>query len=156
MSIKTLQEIIESGFDGWRRDRMEFCSPSDLPNHTWSNDWHGEQFERFSEGEVFEEIPLRTWMCTDTIVGLYAILWHDELIAFTYQPFRKSERNWFFVIENGEKLMWESFVSYAPPPKAEHRRPVIADDDSFYRMIFDPAARFDWQTGPVALMEDAP
>ena len=35
--------------------------------------------------------PIKTWMCTDTLVGYYAIYFKGEFICWSYQPARKED-----------------------------------------------------------------
>jgi hypothetical protein len=145
--MKTLREIIDSDFDGFKREKLEFWCPEDLPVPDWSADYSSQHCQRFSKGEHFEEIALRTWICTDTRVGLYAIMWNNELIALTYQGGRKGDRRWSFVTPDGEKKMWKSFISYAEAEQTDQCE-VIDETDEVYSFMFDPDATYDWQTGP--------
>jgi hypothetical protein len=144
--MKTLKEIIESNFEGFPRGRMMFWYPDHLPNPDWSNDWSGQQCQRFSEGEKFEEIPLRTWICTDTIVGLYAILWNGELIAFRYKSGRKMDAIWTFTDPDMETAMWAKFMSYA---EFRHKAScgVLDRGSEFYSLTLDETWDYDWETG---------
>lgn len=141
----TLQELISNGFEGFPRNRLEFYSPEDLPGY-WDTSDYG-QIRRFSEGENFEEIALRTWVCTDTTVGFYAILWQDELIAFTYQECRKCSREWTFSRPDGPQLIFDVFNSYAKFEDS-HAYQVVDPQDGIYQMSFDPKAKYNWETGP--------
>ena len=147
MTIKTLREIIDGGFEGFPRQKLSFWSSEDLPNQNWSDDYV--QSQDFSKGENFEVVPLRTWVCTDTPVGLTAVLWDGKLIAFTYQAARKSNRDWSFVAPHWEKKMHEVFKTYASEP-TEDTCEVLRPDDDIYTVRLDPAARYDWQTGPLS------
>jgi hypothetical protein len=43
-----------------------------------------------------KDLPVYTWWCTDTEVGLYAILMDNEVIGWHWQPGRKFEREYRF------------------------------------------------------------
>ena len=145
---KTLRDIIYNDFEGFPRERLEFWQPEDLPVVEWTPAYDYNHVHRFSKGENFEEIALRTWLCTDTIVGLFAILWNGNLIAFTYQPARKSDKEWSFVSSDLERAMHEKFLSYADYDLSRVCKNVEAGD-GIYDMEFDPEMKYDWETGPI-------
>lgn len=49
--------------------------------------WH-EEFDR-----RVRRIPINTWMCTDTNVGIYAYFFDGEFVALSFQSARKSDIN---------------------------------------------------------------
>lgn len=145
-----LVDLIENGFEGFPRHRMRFYWGEDLPGQWGMEFISAEQFKNFSKFEVFEEVPLRTWICTDTRVGLNAILWNDEFIALTYQPYRKSDKTWAFM-EGWELRMYKAFEKYYPGPDLNE---VLDSDDSVFEMDFDPARKYDDITGPIGEEND--
>lgn len=58
---------------------------------------------------------VRTWMCTDTLVGLFAYFLDDEFVCISWQRGRKSDTDISFVDNNaGNKVseFLKSFVTY--------------------------------------------
>jgi FPC/CPF motif-containing protein YcgG len=43
-----------------------------------------------------QQLPLNTWRCTDTMVGLYAYFFDGEFVAISWQPYRKSQTSIFW------------------------------------------------------------
>ncbi len=70
-------------------DVSKICNEFDIDDSYI--DWN-----KFSEH--VSNIPLNTWMCTDTIVGLWAIFLDNEFVALKWQSARKSR----------ERIFWES------------------------------------------------
>ena len=145
---QTLREAVESNFAGYEAHRLEFWCPEELPNEDWSNQDY-QQVQRFSKGEYFEEIALRTWRCTDTEVGLYAITWAGQFIGFTYQSARKSGKIWYFAHENIEEELRAKFNTYYVPEKFEPVCRVLDSSSELYDTELSPDYRHDWMTGPI-------
>ena len=52
----------------------------------------------------FQQFPVYTWMCTDTMVGIYAIALDGTLVAYTTQEGRKCHTNMYYI--NREMQDW--------------------------------------------------
>jgi hypothetical protein len=48
-------------------------------------------------GHSFTCRPIKTWMCTDTLVGYYAIYHRGEFICMSYQPARKERMEFYWL-----------------------------------------------------------
>ena len=132
MTNKTMRDIIESNFEGFKRSPLNI-NDDELPSYDWPRlDWS--EFEDFIKTENLEEIEIDTWICTDTKVGLYAILWNNELVAFTYQSARKNDRIWYFTHGNGEKKLFDAYMKWHNV-RSDCR--VIPEDDPFYNFPMD-------------------
>ncbi|MFA7408273.1 MAG: hypothetical protein WCY93_10715 [Anaerolineaceae bacterium] len=147
MGIMNLQELIQFGFEGFPRSRMQWMEVEHLPNHLWCPDYDYDHVQRFFDGEVFEEVALRTWLCTDTTVGLYGILWNGVPIAVTYQGCRKGDRVWIFFNDLTEERMFRKFLEYRADEYVQSSKVGLSPD--LLSMEFSPDKRYDWQTGPL-------
>lgn len=55
-----------------------------------------EDFDDFLEKGI-RYIPLVQWLCTDTHVGLYAIFLQGEFLCYAFQPYRKSDYEFYWI-----------------------------------------------------------
>lgn len=70
--------------------------------------------ELFEEFEIYESISVddrltkkwfESWFCTDTEVGIAVYFLDDEIVCISWQPYRKSDEEFWFVSEElGKKL----------------------------------------------------
>ncbi len=79
---------------------MEPCYNLELFTYDLYNgnyvDLIGNAYNIFSER--IKELSLNTWMCTDTMVGLYAYFFDGQFVAISWKPYHKSHAH----------LYWES------------------------------------------------
>jgi L-rhamnose mutarotase len=47
--------------------------------------------------KIFHSVPVVSWLCTDTYVGLNAILFNDEVVCITWQSARKDEIDYYWL-----------------------------------------------------------
>ena len=143
--MPTLRDLIDQGFPGFDRYPMTYTDPEHFMEGRLTDSY--DELSALLAVERFEEVPLRTWICTDTRVGLYAILWNDQLVALTYQPARKSWRLWQFIGSGNEERIRDRFHEISKNRVV--RLPVVATDNPLYATPLDPTAKFDWETGPL-------
>lgn len=73
--------------------------------HEWLFDAYHMDFDDEGFGEVVTERYIKSWMCTDTLVGFAALYFEDRPIGFSWQSARKSEKVYRFISEaNKEEL----------------------------------------------------
>lgn len=114
-------------------NRWEFAAALGLPtNVSWDP-----EFEKH-----LRAYPIRVWMCTDTMVGIYAYFLDGEVVAVSYQSERKgTKRIRFTSVEASVKVYrllrslstdWDDIVhmtsaipNYAPSPRSLHYFSII-------------------------------
>lgn len=87
--------------------------------------------------------PIRVWMCTDTMVGIYVYFLDGELVAVSCQSARRSAKIYRFVSEEAWlkvhnllrsldrdsadeiHVLDEALPNYAPDPRSPHYFSVI-------------------------------
>lgn len=116
-------------------------APEDKQCPNWNNwlykfgeDFNNGCYPEFMDGahekysERVKTLVLRSWMCTDTIVGFYAHVWRetDELICITYQTARKNDVN--IVIE--DQQTWKDFKQFVQGmfEEKDYNRPDSLDE----------------------------
>ena len=148
MTAKTLREAIADGFAGFKRERVDYwygrLPESDFYFVEYDGVGESTHYQRFAAGENFEEVDLRTWLCTDTEVGLYAVLWDGEFFALHYKGARKSERRWFYANEDSLTKFVKAWMKYAD---FETDVTVLGSED--YDFVVDSSAKYTWETGPI-------
>jgi len=74
------------------------------------------QFEIYEYLEVNDDKRMykkwfKSWICTDTEVGIAVYLLDDEVMCISYQPYRKSDENFWFVSEESVGKLHDYFLS---------------------------------------------
>ena len=83
--------------------------------------WHHKFYD------AVKEVPLLTWVCTDTHVGLFAYIWRGEIIAISHQLSRKGQKTIRFKnLEVAKKL--RTFIR-SLSPKVDEFCPRYFDVD---------------------------
>lgn len=106
----TVHDLMVYSFEGYKRHEyfMHYDSPiSELPFEHDSDHW-----DRFLSHNKFEYVNIRTWICTDTEVGLRAIFWDNDFFALTYQGSRNDDIRWFFADIDGPKKFFDEWVRH--------------------------------------------
>lgn len=60
-------------------------------------------YDLFSEHCAY--IPIQSWICTDTRVGLFAYFFDQEFVCISYQPYRKSDINFYWKSQQSRDLV---------------------------------------------------
>ncbi len=75
--------------------------------------------------ERVKEVPLNTWMCTDTMVGLYAYFFDGQFVAISWKPYRKSAERLFW--ESEELAQWvKKFIDSLL--QEEYNKPILIEN----------------------------
>ena len=76
--------------------------------------------ELLEEFEIYESISVddrltkkwfESWICTDTEVGIAVYFLDNELICVSWQPYRKSDEEFWFISEELGKKLYDYFLS---------------------------------------------
>lgn len=72
----------------------------------WSSDF----------GQRVQVIPVNTWICTDTEVGLYVFFMDMQPVAVSYQSARRNDTSVYWLDEEAPNKMWEFIRSLEKEP----------------------------------------
>jgi hypothetical protein len=82
----------------------------------------------FEEFEIYDYLPIddrlskkwaEQWTCTDTKVGIAVYFLDDEMVCVSWQPYRKSDEEFFFVSEEMSSKLNKYFLSFMLESKKE-------------------------------------
>jgi hypothetical protein len=75
----------------------------------------------FEEFGIYDDLPIdsrlvkkwfESWICTDTGVGIAVYFLDEELICISWQPYRKSDEEFYFVSEEMSSKLHKYFLSF--------------------------------------------
>lgn len=124
---KTFLNVKEQPYYGSGRYGNEFL------NECGITDWYETDSIDLKE-HGFTCRPIKTWMCTDTLVGYYAIYFKGEFICWSYQPARKEDIEFEWVSQEVYERVCQFLQSLIIK---ETRKITVIDmeekvDDSFF------------------------
>lgn len=85
-----------------------------------------------------QSYPLFTWTCTDTGVGLRALYFDGKPVAATYQPYRKSDKEFKWVSKEAADKVREFLISLNPVQSPEIEL-IDPDEDIDMEAMFEIA-----------------
>lgn len=140
-----LREMIETkDFTGCHASR--YFGQEDM-----SQDIFGEyQFDEYKTIRALEDTNrftcygIRTWLCTDTIVGIFVVCLDGDPLYITYKSYRKSGTSYYFVSDVAFARFKDIWDNHRPDPESEY---IIAD--SILDIDVDPTKKYTWETGPI-------
>jgi hypothetical protein len=75
----------------------------------------------FEEFGIYEYLPINdrltkkwfeSWLCTDTEVGIAVYFLDGEIACVSWQPYRKSDEEFYFVSEEASRELHKYFLSF--------------------------------------------
>ena len=96
--LPTMQDILDRVPPFTQRDPTKWCPSPDLSDfemelETGTNMHNGS--DEFDERVTMFEV--NAWMCTDTLVGVYAYYFDGEFVALSFQSARKNDKEFAWV-----------------------------------------------------------
>ena len=92
----------------------------------------------------FVTYSIRTWLCTDTIVGIFVVCMDDEPLYITYKPYRKSDTSYYFVSDVAFARFKDIWDEHKPEEQVDYSlASSILDVD------VDPTKKYTWENGPI-------
>ena len=73
----------------------------DLRIAHYSFDWKEDVWDLFAER--VKAVPIYTWYCTDTTVGIFAFFLDSELVCLSFQAGRKLDENFYWLSKEAAK-----------------------------------------------------
>ncbi|HET8687509.1 MAG TPA: hypothetical protein VFM18_12715 [Methanosarcina sp.] len=67
----------------------------------------------------YKTVPIKEWMCTDTMVGYHAHYFNGELFAITIKEARKSNKNLFWASKDAYQMIKNDLQQYADEEEIE-------------------------------------
>lgn len=80
----------------------------------------------------FKQYPLFNWLCTDEMVGLYALYLDGEPVGAYYRPGRKMSYNFMWLSQEAASTVRACLVSYMAPDTVSIITPDIDTTDFLY------------------------
>ncbi len=73
--------------------------------------------EEIEGDDRFQVKEVNTWMCTDTLVGLFAYFLDGQFVCLRYQPYRKSDSMFIWASQEAAEMTRDYISSFVRQPR---------------------------------------